>query len=64
MVMTVIIFYKGEEGDVNEEKDDDGTKIDHMLLFLLPLLLPMSPHHLLCTYVCKRNIVCGCVRET
>jgi hypothetical protein len=28
MAMTVIIFYKGEEGDVNEEEDDDATKRD------------------------------------
>ena len=64
MVMTMIIFYKGEDGDVNEEDDADGTKRDHMLLFLLPLLLPMSPHHLLCAYVCERKMVCGCARET
>ena len=64
MVMRMIIFYKGEEGDVNEEDDDDGTKRDQMLLFSLALLLPMSPHHLLCAYVCERNIVCGCVRDT
>jgi len=65
MVMTMIIFYKGEDGDVNEEEDDDdGKQRDRMLLFLLPLLLPMSPHHPMCAYVCERNIVCGCVRET
>ena len=64
MVMTMILFYKGEDGDVNEEDDDDGTKRDHMLLFSLSLLLPMSPHHLLCAYVYERNIVCGRVRET
>jgi hypothetical protein len=64
MVTRMIIFYKGEDGDVNEEEDDDGTQRVQMMLFSLPLLLPMSPHHLLCAYVCERNIVCGCVRET
>ena len=64
LAMTMIIFYNGEEKDVNEEEEDNGTKRDRMLLFSLPLLLPTSPHHLMCAYVCERNIVCECVRET
>ena len=64
MVMTMIIFYKGEDEDVNEEEGDDGTQRDQMLLFSLSLLLPMSPHHLSCAYVCERKNVRGCVRDT
>ena len=40
------------------------SDIKTRLMFMMPLLLPMSPHHLLCAYVCERKMVCGCARET